>query len=186
MTGHFLLALIHRLGPAGVGLGAALEGETAVVVGGAAAHHGLFNPVAGALAAWLGSFLADQFVFWASRHERERAWVCKLRDKPAVHRALAIVDHHPRLFCFAFRFVYGFRVAGPAAVGASDVPGRTFVICNALSAGLWATLFTWAGYRFGPALERAVGSLFRMPAAVLEVGVFALLLIAVLVWRSRK
>ena len=59
----FLFRLVHGFGAVGVGLGAGLEGETAVVLGGLAARHGAFSPVAAVLAAWLGAFLADQIFF---------------------------------------------------------------------------------------------------------------------------
>jgi membrane protein DedA with SNARE-associated domain len=62
-----LAGLIHHLGAIGVGLGAGLEGETAVVVGGIAAHHGLFSPFAAWIAAWWGSFTADQCFFLVGR-----------------------------------------------------------------------------------------------------------------------
>lgn len=186
MSGHILTFLIHRLGPAGVALGAALEGETAVVLGGAAAGHGFFNPVASAIAAWAGSFLADQLVFWASRYESHRPFLRGLTEKPAFDRALRFIDRHPRLFCFGFRFIYGFRIAGPAAVGASSVPGRTFIVVNALSAALWASLFTFAGFRFGPALLNAIRPLLTVPHVALEVGIFVAGLAAVLIWKNRK
>jgi len=185
VSGHLLSHFVHRFGVLGVLLGAALEGETAVLVGGAAAHHGLFNPYLSAAAAFLGSVVADQLVFWASRHEQERAIVRRIREKPAVARALQIIDRHPRLFCFGFRFVYGFRIAGPAAVGASSVPGRTFVVLNALSALVWAIVFTWAGYRFGGKLIEAVRPLLEPPYLAIELGVFASLVLAFVLWRRQ-
>lgn len=186
VTGHLLTMLIQRLGPAGVALGAGLEGETAVVLGGAAARHGLFNPVAAALAAFIGSFVADQLVFWASRHERDHPLVHKWCAKPAVGRALHFLERHPRLFCFGFRFVYGFRIAGPAAVGLSAVAGRTFIVLNALSAALWAGVFTWAGYRFGKALIDAIRPLLHIPHIGVELGIFALAVAFVAFIRLRK
>ena len=183
--GHFLTLMVHRFGPLGVALGAALEGETAVVIGGTAAGQGLFHPLASALAAWAGSFLADQLVFWASRRQQDRPAVRRLREKAAVARALHIIDRHPRLFCFAFRFVYGFRIAGPAAVGASAVPGRTFVVLNALSAAVWAALFTWIGVRFGGRLLDLVRPFLQVPHVAVEVAVFALVLGAAALWHVR-
>jgi membrane protein DedA with SNARE-associated domain len=183
MPAHLITALVHRLGPAGVALGAGLEGETAVVIGGTAAHHGLFNPVAAALAAWAGSFVADQLVFWLSREQRHRPFVQKLAAEPKVGRALGIIDKHPRLFCCAFRFVYGFRIAGPAAVGLSAVPGRLFVVCNAVSAAVWAGLFTFIGYHFGNGLLAAIRPFFHVPHVGVELAV-AIVAIGLL-WLAR-
>jgi len=186
VIGHLLSLLIHRLGPLGVGLGAALEGETAVVIGGALARHGLFHPVAGGLAAWAGSFLADQVVFWVSRRERRRPFVRRLTEKPAVVRAFELIERWPRLFSFGFRFLYGFRIAGPAAAGLSTIPARLFLVLNALSAALWASLFTFAGYRFGPAVVHALRRLLYVPHLGVELAIFALAATALLFAGSKR
>jgi len=186
MLGHFIGTFIHRFGPLGVGIGAALEGETAVVLGGVAARDGLFNPVGGALAACVGSFLADQLVFWASRHESHRPFVRERLGMPAVARALGFLERHPRLFCFGFRFVYGFRIAGPAAVGISAVPARTFVVLNAVSAALWGASFTFVGYRFGPALLETLRPLRHIPHLAVELGVAAVVLAGLAIWARHK
>lgn len=186
LPAHFLTTLVHRLGPAGVVLGAGLEGETAVVIGGAAARHGLFTPLAAGLAAWAGSFLADQLVFWLSREQRHRPFVQRLAVQPKVGRALGLIDRHPVLFCSLFRFVYGFRIAGPAAVGLSQVAGRLFILCNGLSAAVWAALFTFAGYRFGPALLAALRPLLHLPHVGIELAVFALAVAALWMARARR
>ncbi|HET9629176.1 MAG TPA: DedA family protein [Novosphingobium sp.] len=181
-----LVSLVHRLGVIGVALGAGLEGETAVVLGGTAAQRGLFSPIACAVAAWLGSFLADQFVFWLSREQRQRPFVQKLAGQPRVGRALGVIDRHPWLFCFGFRFVYGFRIAGPAAVGLSAVPGRVFVGWNALSAAVWAAVFTFMGYRFGDALLAAVRPLLHLPHIGVELGVVAVVLALLWIGRAKR
>jgi membrane protein DedA with SNARE-associated domain len=186
VLGHLLTIAIHRLGPFGVALGAALEGETAVMIGGTAAGHGLFSPLASGLAACAGSLLADQLVFWVSRHERQRPWVRQRLANPAVSRALHFLERHPRLFCFGFRFVYGFRIAGPAAVGISSVPASTFIVLNALSAAVWAALFTWLGYRFGAELLYALSPVLQVPHIVVEALVFAVVLAVAAIWARRR
>ena len=150
----FLFRLVHGFGAVGVGLGAGLEGETAVVLGGLAARHGAFSPVAAALAAWLGAFLADQIFFGFGRWQRDGRLVARVAAKPAFARALGLIDRHPLPFCLAFRFVYGFRVAGPVAIGVSHVSARLFLALNLLMAAVWAALFTFVGFRFGHVAEQ--------------------------------
>jgi membrane protein DedA with SNARE-associated domain len=157
--------LIHRFGVAGVMLGAGLEGETAVVVGGGLARKGLFSPWMAGLAAFAGSFLVDQLIFAIGRNRREGSFVQRIRKKPVFDRAVRFVERHPLPFCFGFRFLYGFRIAGPLAIGISAIPARHFAIINAVSALLWASVFTMIGYRFEDEFERAlhwVGSLLHL------------------------
>jgi membrane protein DedA with SNARE-associated domain len=170
-----LFRLIHALGAIGVGLGAGLEGETAVVVGGLLARHGAFSPAAAALAAWIGSFVADQIFFSLGRWQRDHRLVTRISAKPAFARALALIDRHPIPFCLVFRFVYGFRVAGPVAIGVSQVATRLFLMLNLLMAGIWASLFTFLGFRFGRTVEHALRALLTPAHAAL---LLALLILA--------
>ena len=146
--------IIHNFGPLGIALGAGLEGETAVVIGGALARHGAFDPFLAALGAWLGSFVADQLFFLLGRWRQQGRFVAGMAAKLAFARALALIERHPVAFCLLFRFVYGFRIAGPVAIGVSRVPVRLFLALNALSAAVWAAAFTALGWRFGRAFDR--------------------------------
>lgn len=85
-----------------MGLGAGLEGETAVMIGSAIARHGLFRPAAAAAAAWMGSFLADQLFFGLARSQRDNRYVQRVNQKRAFTRALGFVDRHPIGFAWPF------------------------------------------------------------------------------------
>lgn len=145
--------LVHTFGVLGVALGAGLEGETAVVIGGLLARHGAFPAIGAAAAAWLGSFAADQAFFGLGRWNRDSTTVQRVCARTTFQRALRLIDRHPILFCIGFRFIYGFRVAGPVAIGISHIPARFFLILNAISAAIWATIFTAIGYKFGVEAE---------------------------------
>lgn len=163
--------MVHQFGALGVAAGAALEGETAVTVGGVLARQGFFNPIACAVAACFGSFLADQLVFWLAASRRQSAFVRKISAKPAFARALGWIERKPALFCIAFRFIYGLRIAGPAALGFSRVRFRTFVPLNLLSAAVWGATFTYVGYRFGRVFENALARLLHTRHLAVELGV---------------
>lgn len=180
-----LAALVHHLGAIGVGLGAGLEGESAVVLGGIAAHHGFFSPIASALAAWVGSTIADQSFFLFGRWRRDSRWVRKVAEKRAFARALELIQRHPIAFCMAFRFVYGFRIAGPVAIGVSQIRARLFVILNVISAGIWAATFTAIGYFFGHAAEQFLRRVFSPTNIALIALAGVVVLLIGLVWRRR-
>jgi membrane protein DedA with SNARE-associated domain len=150
-------ALVARYGLAAIFLGAGLEGETAVVTGGVLAHRGLVPLVGVALAAILGSFVADQGFFLFGRHFREHRFVRRIRERPAFAKALDWLERYPRGFIFGYRFVYGIRTVSPIAIGASRIGATTFVAVNAVAAVIWGSLFTGIGYFFGQGLEALVG-----------------------------
>lgn len=182
----FLVQLIHRFGAIGVGLGAGLEGEAAVVLGGLLARHGAFAPLAAAIAAWLGSFAADQIFFTLGRSQRDGKFVGRVAARPAFRRALDFIHRHPLLFCLAFRFVYGFRVAGPVAIGVSRIPARLFLLLNCLSAAVWAAIFTSLGYHFGLQVERLLKSLLTPGNAILLFAAVITMLLCLYAWHSRR
>jgi membrane protein DedA with SNARE-associated domain len=158
--------LIRLYGGLAIFLGAALEGEAAVTTGGFLAHRNLVDPYVAAACAFAGSFAADQLVFFLARYHRENRFVVRFRARPAFARALKFIERRPLVFCTAFRFIYGMRIAGPMAIGVSQVPARLFVVLNAISAAIWASTFTYIGYRFGNAFELVVGRIVSDPWAI--------------------
>jgi membrane protein DedA with SNARE-associated domain len=181
-----LATLIHHFGALGVSLGAGIEGETAVVIGGIAAHHGLFSPIAAWLAAWFGSFTADQCFFFLGRWRRGSRWVRAISAKPAFGRAIGLIERSPIAYCIAFRFIYGMRVAGPVAIGLSNVRPRLYRPLNFISAGVWSATFTALGFIFGHAVE----IMLRRAFSPLHIAILAVLVsvaaISIWLWRNHR
>jgi len=183
-------ALLLRYGLLAIFLGAGIEGETVVVLGGVMAHRGLVPLWAAALAAAAGSFLVDQLFFLAGRRFRTHPRLRKLTEKPAYARAMAALERHPTGFIFAFRFLYGLRTISPFAIGTSRIPARRFLPLNAAAALVWAPLFSGLGYVFGGAIEQVFGRLHAVEHIVLLILAAAVLvtglgLAARRLWRRR-
>ena len=163
--------IIGEYGLPGLFLGAAVEGETVVVLGGMMVHRGILPFLPAIVAAATGSFLADQAFFFLGRAFRHHPFVRKQQSKLAFAKALATFEKHPVLFVFAFRFLYGLRTVSPVAIGTTSLAARTFLLINALAAAVWATLFVSLGYCFGTAIEKMVGRLPRLEPIFLGAGV---------------
>lgn len=176
---------LAALGPAAIALGAAFEGQTAVIAGGVLARERLLSPVVVVAAAAFGSGVIDYLLFVLGRSFRHTRWVQRATAKPAFGKALALIERYPSGFILGFRFLYGLRAAGPVAVGVSAVSTQRFVILNAIAAVLWAGVFAAVGYAFGPAVMTVMEALFAH-AALLAVGVSATaIVVGVAVWRWR-
>jgi membrane protein DedA with SNARE-associated domain len=149
-----LPALVQAYGLWAVAAGTFAEGETVLLLGGFFAHRGYMNPVSVWLVATAASFLGDQLWFWLGR-ERGRRMVGRWpRLAEGVDRADPYVSRHPMLAAVAVRFLYGFRLAGPVALGMTSMPAGAFALANLLGASLWALLFTALGWTFGLAATR--------------------------------
>jgi membrane protein DedA with SNARE-associated domain len=165
--------------------GAALEGEAAVTAGGFLAHRHQISPFLAALCAFAGSYAADQLVFSIGRHQRDRRYVVRARGTAAFSRAVAWIETNPTLFCVAFRFIYGLRIMGPLAIGVSRISGLQFVVLNAISALIWASIFTFVGYRFGNIFEGLWARVAERPWAFgLALSIFAIV-VAIAFWHRR-
>ncbi len=175
---------ITALGPIAVLLGAAFEGQTFVIAGGAMARHHLISvPAAVGLAA-LGSTLVDHLLFILGRSFRDNRFVRKVSEKAAFDKALRLIERRPNSFILSFRFLYGLRAAGPVAVGVSQVSHARFAWLNALGAMIWAGVFVALGYAFGPAIVAVMHSaLHHLTPIVAGVGATAVL--GLIVWRWR-
>lgn len=180
-----LLQHVAAFGPFAIALGAAVEGQTAVVAGGVMAREHILSPAVVVLAAALGSGIIDYLLFVLGRSFRHTSWVRKTAAKPAFGKALALIERHPSGFILSFRFLYGLRAAGPVAVGVSSVSTRRFAILNAIAAGVWAGAFVALGYAFGPAVMAVLDRIFAHAAPVAAGVAVVAVVIGVAVWRWR-
>jgi membrane protein DedA with SNARE-associated domain len=91
-------------------------------------------------------------------------------------------EKHGSLTIFFARFVFGMRiVAGPLA-GVMRMPWKRFVLFNFLGAGVWVTVITLIGYKFGEEWERMIKVMGRVN---LVIGVIALY-VGVVLWRRYR
>lgn len=152
-----LEAVLSQYGLAALFLGAGIEGETVVVLGGVMVHRGLIAYPAAIAAAALGSCIADQIFFALGRRFRDHRYVRRVQQKAAFRRAIDVFEQRPMLFVFGFRFLYGLRTVSPIAIGTTALPASRFMAINALAAVVWATVFVTLGYLFGEGIEAAFG-----------------------------
>ncbi|WP_159978926.1 MULTISPECIES: DedA family protein [unclassified Novosphingobium] len=179
--------IITEYGLVGLALGAGLEGETVVVIGGLMTHRGILPFWPSVAAAAAGSFLADQLFFLLGRRFREHRFVRGLQRRPAFARALTAFNRHPVLFVFAFRFLYGLRTVSPLAIGTTLLSARKFLAINAAAAIVWALVFVTVGHWFGQAIEAEFGrikSLEHLVGGALAIA--AIIGIAVLLVRKNR
>lgn len=154
-----LAEFISHYGPLAVFLGAGAEGETAAFLGGVFAHRHLMPYWQAAMAAALGSFVADQFFFLAGRYARKLRFVRRFAASDVMGRITHLLETYPTGFILSFRFIYGIRIISPVAIGLSSVPPWRFLLLNFVAAAIWGTVITAVGYLFGNVVETLFGRL---------------------------
>jgi membrane protein DedA with SNARE-associated domain len=174
--------VIETYGYLAVAVGTFLEGETVLGLAGAAASRGhLSMPVVIAVAT-MASFAGDQLYFYVGR----KYGIGLLARFPSLQsrtvRARDLLERHHMPVILSIRFLYGLRIAGPIAIGMSDVPWLRFLLLNLVAAIAWALVIANAGYWVGQALANLLGAVDADEAWVLAV----LLLFGVLWWLAAR
>lgn len=168
-------------------IGAFLEGETLLILGGIAAHEGYLRlPLVIALAA-LGGFVGDQVSFFLG-HWRGRPFLNahpKLAKR--TERAFKLLDRYGNLFIVVMRFIYGIRTASAVVCGVAGIsPGR-FILFNSIGVVIWAVVVASGGYFLGEALTTVLGDIKRYQEYIIVCVVAAALLgVAVHRWRRTR
>lgn len=164
--------LIERFGILAIFLGCVAEGESAAIIGGFFAHQRILEPWHVFVAAFVGAFLGDTLFFVLGRRFSGNKWVRLLRRRPGFSHAYRMVQAHPNLFVLSNRYIYGLRLVGGIAAGLSTIPVLRFAGLNALSAFVWAALFTSLGFIFGLGAERIIGdALLKHQRLLLGLGI---------------
>jgi membrane protein DedA with SNARE-associated domain len=175
---------LAQYGPIGVFLGAAFEGQTAVIVGGILARQHILNLYVVLASATAGSGILDHLLFVAGRRFRHHRYVVRATQQQAFARALKFIERFPISYTLVFRFIFGLRVASPIAIGVSKVPTWQFTLLNIAGAMIWAGSFTFAGFLFGEAVHNILGHGHQAGkwTLIAAAGIVALVL---LIWAAR-
>jgi membrane protein DedA with SNARE-associated domain len=156
-------ALLHHFGYLAVFAGTFLEGETILVLAGFFASRGKLSLPLVLLVAAAGAYAGHVFWFWLGRSQGTRLVRRFPRFERQIARSLELIERHGAGAIFLTQYLYGLRVASAVVFGLSAMSRRKFLLYQALSCALWATLIGLLGYFFGRAVARVLGQ-----AAVVE------------------
>jgi len=133
------------------------------------------------LTAAIGGFAGDQAYFYLGHRYGEPLLRRFPRIARKVDRVRALLFRFRRPIIPAMRFMYGFRLVGPFALGASRVEPLTFLWLNALGAVVWSIALGTLGF----GLARTFWSLKLDRYEYAFAGVF-ILAVALLIWHRRR
>ena len=169
---------IQNYGYAAVAVGTFLEGETVLLLAGAAASRGhLAMPWVIAVAT-VASFAGDQLFFYLGRAYGPALLQRFPKLGAGTARARVLLERHNTPVILSVRFLYGLRIAGPLAIGMSGVGWLRFFVLNLIGAVVWACAIAALGYGTGQALASVLGTIDAD-----EIWTMGVLLVAgVLIW----
>ena len=151
--------LIQHYGYAAVAIGTFLEGETVLLLGGAAASRGHLGLPWVIVVATVASFAGDQSFFWMGRAYGPALLQRFPKLGAGTARARVLLERHNTPVILSVRFLYGLRIAGPLAIGMSGVGRLRFFVLNLIGALVWACVIAALGYGTGQALASVLGTI---------------------------
>jgi len=146
--------LIAQYGYAAVLIGTILEGETILVLGAVAAKLGYLKIDFVILAAFLGSFIGDQFYFWIGRRYGDRLLLHRPSWRMRIGQATQMLEKYDTWFILGFRFAYGLRSISPFVIGMSRIAAWRFMLLNMIAAFIWAAALGSVSYLLGAVMQR--------------------------------
>ena len=152
-------SLLHEYGYYFVFGCAFLEGESGVVLAGIAAHRGYLHLGAVIVVAALGAALGDQLWFQLGRSRGKSFLQSKPHWDKGLKRFEALSERWGTPLILGFRFLYGMRMLGAAALGVSGVSQLRFTVLNFVGAFIWSVLTASIGFFFGKAVETTMGDM---------------------------
>ena len=138
--------LIQSYGYLAVAVGTFLEGEAVLVLAGGAASLGHLSLPMVIVVATLASFAGDQLYFYLGRSHGAMLLARFPSLQARTVRACALLERHHIPVILSVRFLYGLRIAGPIAVGMSNVTWARFLMLNLVGAIVWAVAVASVGY----------------------------------------
>jgi membrane protein DedA with SNARE-associated domain len=134
-----------------------IEGETIVILCGAASKEFKINVELLAQFAFAGSFLGDQLYYYIGRKYGSQLLTRWPTLGHKIDWAFDLVKDHPTLFILSFRFIYGIRNIAPFVIGIAGVTRLRYLTFNFIAAQIWAHSFAWGGHWLGNALQSWLG-----------------------------
>jgi len=152
--------IILRYGYAVIFLAAAAEGDATLLTATFLARRGYLRLDVVMLVAATATIAINQVYFWVGRRYGPMR-LAAMRHQGASSRVVGWVEQHGVPLAVASRFVYGFRIAVPAACGATRMSPLTFSIADVVGSLLWVGVIGGGGYAIGHVLTVVVDDLRR-------------------------
>ncbi|MFH0963762.1 MAG: DedA family protein [Planctomycetota bacterium] len=153
--------VIATYGYVAILVGTLLEGETVLILAGFLAHRGYLELPWVLVAAFAGTFVGDQSLYFLGRRKGRAFLETRPGWKVKMERVTKLLHEHQILLLLGFRFLYGLRTVTPLLIGVSGLRPRRVVVCNFVGAVVWTIALGMLGYFFGQATQAILGRVKR-------------------------
>ncbi len=164
--------------------GALIEGESILLLAGAAAYLGYFSLPLVMTVSFIGAIIHDQLLYSIGKFGGTALLNRSKMLEKKSHRAFALLKKYDHWLIMGFRFVYGIRTITPIVVGASDISFKRYTILTIISAAIWAATVSSVGYILADVIQSLIESfethkpyIIGIPIFLICTGIFAFYMI---------
>ena len=134
-------------------LGCFFEGETSLITSAFAAHRGYLEIFIVMLIALAATQSWDWLWFTVGRKKGKQFIEKKTKLNEKVKKIHNLLEKKPIPFLLGYRFMFGFRTAGPLVIGMSSISKQKFLTFSLINTILWDIIVSSFGYFFGAFLK---------------------------------
>ncbi len=134
-------------------VGTFFEGETAILLASSLIYKGFFSGPYTVIFAFAGSFVSDWIYYLIGKLNGKLFLERRPKLQAKVFPITNFFQKNRMQILLTYRFLYGFRVVIPLAVGMSGIRLKTYLFYTIFSGLIWASTVSLIGYVVGRAFE---------------------------------
>ena len=175
--------LLETYGYLALFIGTFAEGESVLLLGGFLAHSGHMELPAVIATAFVAAVCGNQLYFYLGRRHAYGFLLRFPRLQAQATRALRRIENHQVKWALAMRFMWGFRIAMPVALGMTNMRASLFFWLNLASGAVWAVLFAFIGFTTSDVLTSVLAGIRHYEMWIAGALIAAALIVLALRWR---
>jgi membrane protein DedA with SNARE-associated domain len=178
--------LLDTYGYPALFVGTFAEGETVLVLGGLLAHRGHLELAAVIATAFVAAVSGNQLYFYLGRRHA-RGFLDRFpRLRSQATAALRRIENNEVKWAFAMRFMWGFRIAMPVALGMTNMRAGLYLGINFVTGLLWAALFALVGFSASGAFGRVLADVRQHEKWIIVAFLAAASIVLAMRWRRAR
>ena len=143
-----------------IAIGVALEGKAVAFIAGIIAHHGDLSISLVIVASIVGTFAANQILYyigrWLNNRKKHKKTKTKLKQKDRIEAIEKLFNKSPFMVILLFRFCPGFRIIAPIVIGMLRFGKIKYLFYDITCVIITSTFLVLLGYSFGKLIEKTL------------------------------
>ena len=152
--------IIATYGYFAIAIGVAVEGKAVAFIAGIIAHHGDLSVTLVIVASIIGTFAANQILYYGGRwfvnRRKNKKAKTKRKFKDRIDQIQKLFNKSPFMVILLFRFFPGFRIIAPVVIGMLKFGRIKYLVYDIICVVVTSTFLVLLGHSFGKLIEKTI------------------------------